>query len=865
MKVQIHILNYNGRNLLEQCLPSIQKAALKSKWHPEIFVIDNQSQDSSEEFVRENFPQIKFNKMPENKVLCSFNEVGQASSADILIFLNNDLIVDDGFIDPLIEIFLNNEDAFLAAARVYNFDGSLIEDGVTRPVIRWGILKGISNTDPLSPELSQVSYTFQAGFGAFDRKKFLHLGGYDSLYLPGIMEDTDLCLRAWKNGYRSYYHPKSRIYHIGKASFTKRFGNWKLLALSHRNTYFLVWKNISSRLILAKSVIFTPLRLFYALFTLKLEIIYGFFWFVIRLPDVIRARRRENKTRKNYLFTDQEVFNIFEPAKKGRIENLIARRFDELCQTFPDQIEENDSRLKAIINQLGVLKGKKILEVGCGKGRVSRILKKQGADIYGIDISEQLLKSAKDITRSHFLKAEAYAIPFKSNYFDAVVLLEVIEHIPDLSRALKEISRVIKSDGKLVIVDRNKFSLNNRRCLVPNLLVKRYHELKNEWMYPRDFGYREIWFNPRRVKKLLAGYFWQNSYSYVLSDGEQKCWWHFIFRLIPCTRHFTLWSGEDKKTEKQINPAACYKEFGPPSIKVRERVARSPRIEAADRSNCLNGIFSLRIDADEYHSGSFSGFLELFKKYNSAITIFINVNSFEATPEEVINCQKAGLDIQSHGYYHHVYNDYQANLSNIRKAKDFFLKLGIKTKGFAAPMGKWNWNLMRALEKEAYEYSSDFSYDYLGLPSYPQINGKPAKILEIPIFPVAPELFFEKKQSELKAVIEYYKRSIDQMILNNLPVIVYGHTSVYGQGAITLLREIIEYALFEKKLLPKNLTDIARIWKENQPLANNRIEKSIFQPEILGKEIQLPLVKRIKKQAREILDPERWQLTLRRR
>ena len=224
--------------------------------------------------------------------------------------MNNELIVDMHFIDPLFDIHKKKDNVFLAAARVYYFDGTEIEEGVTKPIVQWGIVKGISKYRDYEKDLDAISCTLQAGFGAFDRKKFLAIGGYDTLYLPGILEDTDLGFRAWRNGYRSYYQPKSHIYHIGKASFAKRFGSKKLLAISHRNTYCFVWKNIRDKKILFSNAFFILPRMIYAFLTLKWEIVWGIFWFLQRLPLVLKARSQSIKN-DCVIKKDKEVFATF--------------------------------------------------------------------------------------------------------------------------------------------------------------------------------------------------------------------------------------------------------------------------------------------------------------------------------------------------------------------------------------------------------------------------------------------------------------------------------------------------------------------------------------------------------------------------
>lgn len=290
---------------------------------------------------------------------------------------------------------------------------------------------------------------------------------------------------------------------------------------------------------------------------------------------------------------------------------------------------------------------------------------------------------------------------------------------------------------------------------------------------------------------------------------------------------------------------------------IRERVAREPNIlKSGLQKNILHNMFCLRIDADEYEKVSFSGYKNLFKKYKDSITIFFNVNSFKGAASEIKGCSEIGLDVQSHGFYHHTYNDYASNRYNIKKAKDFFLKLGIQTKGFASPMGKWNWSLLKALEDEGYEYSSDFSYDYLGLPSYPIRLGQRSSILEIPIFPVAPELFYQNGGFRKEDVVIYYKKAIDEMLACNLPVIIYAHTSVQYDQIPVVLEELVEYAI-AKNLTHKNMSEIASIWKKDPAHSDVKAILKVPGLEYIGKEISNPFYVNIKDWIKDYFDFER--------
>jgi len=834
MKVEIIILNYNGSGFLKRCLPSIITASEKSRHKPRVIVLDNNSIDDSQEVVSKQFPAVFFKKAKENRVLCSFNEVAKSSDSDIMILLNNDIVVDHNFVDPLVEIFKTQENVFLSAARVYNFDGTQLEEGRTNPVISRGVFKVISKFKGYEDYLEKITYTFQAGFGAFDRKKFLELGGYDDLYLPGILEDSDLCFRAWKMGYRCFYQPKSHIYHIGKASFKKRFGNKMLLAISHRNTYYFVWKNITNKKILFQNIFFAFPRMIYAIFTLKWEIVWGFSWFILGLPLVMKRRRLE-RANSSYCFKDVGIFGFFqkELPEERRIETLIGERFDFLSNTFPSSIDSTDSRLNAILSAMGPMRDKNILEVGCGKGRLSRIIKERGAHIYGIDISEKLLRDAAPIQPSHFLKAEAYNIPFKNKTFDGVVLLEVIEHLPELDKTIQELRRVIKKDGVLIIVDRNKLSLNNRRNLVPNLIIKRYHELKNDWMYPRDFCYRERWFLGWQVGRVLKKYFNKTEYSYVISDSEKRSKSSVIFNLLPITRHFILWKAREPKNilpvgvpDKFFNSESVEKEFEFRNKRFCERVAKYPKIayqrystrHEDKQKNCdflypdgKSAMFSLRIDVDEVREDEFTKFLDIFAQYPEWITLFCPSKAFEGKEHLLLKAKDLGLDIQSHGHHHYTFDDYENNYYNLHEAKRFFDRLGIPTSGFAAPMGRYNKNLMLALEDLGYTFSSDFSFDYLNFPHFPRLGNRFSNILQVPIFPICPELLFENGLS-IEEAAAYYDEVLAKLKESNLPIIIYAHTNQYCDKVRKLLEQLLRKVGKDQSIYKCNMKRFVEFW-----------------------------------------------------
>lgn len=99
-------------------------------------------------------------------------------------------------------------------------------------------------------------------------------------------------------------------------------------------------------------------------------------------------------------------------------------------------------------------KGSKILDLGCGSGQSSYMIKKLGYKVVGYDISEKFLSFSKDKTCTdlNYVVGDATNIKFKNEQFDAVVCKSVIEHLYDVNKALKEMDRVLKKGGLLMIL-----------------------------------------------------------------------------------------------------------------------------------------------------------------------------------------------------------------------------------------------------------------------------------------------------------------------------------------------------------------------------------------------------------------------------
>jgi ubiquinone/menaquinone biosynthesis C-methylase UbiE len=111
-------------------------------------------------------------------------------------------------------------------------------------------------------------------------------------------------------------------------------------------------------------------------------------------------------------------------------------------------------KIKYVISKLKTVKGI-FLDIGFGAGNLEKEIIRKNLDLslYGVDISTKAVREAKNTLRGNFFVAKAVKMPFKTSFFDAVAILDVLEHLykSDSLRVLNEISRVLKKGGLFIV------------------------------------------------------------------------------------------------------------------------------------------------------------------------------------------------------------------------------------------------------------------------------------------------------------------------------------------------------------------------------------------------------------------------------
>lgn len=162
----------------------------------------------------------------------------------------------------------------------------------------------------------------------------------------------------------------------------------------------------------------------------------------------------------------------------------IVQHFNEAAadeENFPSTIDPRIYHVQLIMEHFGDLSGKRVLDLGCGKGRFARVLGERypRASMVGFDLAEAMLRHVPAGVSA--CAGSMTALPFRSEAFDCVYATESLEHAVEIDLAVAEMCRVVRPGGRIVIIDKN---------------AREWGRLKTpEW---------EQWFGRKELEKLLA-------------------------------------------------------------------------------------------------------------------------------------------------------------------------------------------------------------------------------------------------------------------------------------------------------------------------------------------------------------------------
>ncbi|WP_179345165.1 glycosyltransferase family 2 protein [Winogradskyella ursingii] len=317
--IAIVILNWNGKNLLKQFLPSV----ISYSQNAMIYVADNASTDDSVAFVSATYPSIKIIKNSENGGYAKgYNDALKYVAEPIFCLLNSDVEVTENWLQPIVNQFnedsgtaiiqpkildYNNKDYFEYAGAAGGF-----VDHYGYPYCRGRIFNTIEKDEGQYNDISPIFWA--SGACLFTRKSiFEELKGFDESFFAH-MEEIDLCWRAYNKNYKTVYVGTTSIYHVGGA--TLKNTNPRKTFLNFRNSLSTLVKNAHGSIYwkaLARMIL-DAVAFFMFLFQLKpmhaFSILKAHISFYAQLPIILKKRNNSSQ-RAHYSDSKSIVWSYF--------------------------------------------------------------------------------------------------------------------------------------------------------------------------------------------------------------------------------------------------------------------------------------------------------------------------------------------------------------------------------------------------------------------------------------------------------------------------------------------------------------------------------------------------------------------------
>ncbi len=242
--VSIIIPHLNGRHHLPNCLTSLRQQT----WADfEILLVDNGSTDGTQDYVRQQFPEVKLLELGHNRGFTGACNAGwQAASGEYVILLNNDTEVDPNWLAEIVSAFQRHPDVGIVASKMLLFDrrdhfhtaGDFYQlDGIPGN-------RGVWQQDVGQYDTEEEVFGACGGSSAYRRQLLDEIGFLDDDFFFSC-EDVDVSWRAHLAGWKVLYVPTAVVYHKLKATGGDVTGSY----YDGRNFLYLIWKNYPSSLL----------------------------------------------------------------------------------------------------------------------------------------------------------------------------------------------------------------------------------------------------------------------------------------------------------------------------------------------------------------------------------------------------------------------------------------------------------------------------------------------------------------------------------------------------------------------------------------------------------------------------------------
>ena len=217
VEISIVIPVFNQFHFTQACLASLQEHQGTEPF--EVIVVDDCSTDGTAEAVPRMPGVIYLHNEKNAGFIASCNRGAEAARGKYLVFLNNDALVQPGWLSALLGTFAEEPRAGIVGSKLLYPDGRLQEAGgiIWRDGSGWNYGKSDDPEKPKYNYLREVDYCSAAAL-MIPKALFWRVGGFDSRYAPAYYEDTDLAFKVRRAGYKVFYQPLSEVIHYEGAT-----------------------------------------------------------------------------------------------------------------------------------------------------------------------------------------------------------------------------------------------------------------------------------------------------------------------------------------------------------------------------------------------------------------------------------------------------------------------------------------------------------------------------------------------------------------------------------------------------------------------------------------------------------------------
>jgi len=307
--VSIIISNFNGKKELQELLPLVFKTRLGERY--EVLIVDGNSTDGSLQYVREHFPQVKIIIDETNRGHSAGINMGlEASEGRYIALLDNDVIVDPGWLENALETFQRHPRTAAVQCKLLSYHDHTKIDSAGGVMDRYG---WFSERGRLygSPEEDRGQYDKEdpifSGCSAaliVDKMALEEIGGFEEKFFIGF-NDADTCWRLRLQGYEILFAPQALVYHKRNETLNMKHLKEKLVMHQAKNFIMMIMRNFElKRLLLALPLgVISELGLATA-WLLKgylkpaKAVFKGFLWNLRHLPYILQQRRIIQRSRQ---------------------------------------------------------------------------------------------------------------------------------------------------------------------------------------------------------------------------------------------------------------------------------------------------------------------------------------------------------------------------------------------------------------------------------------------------------------------------------------------------------------------------------------------------------------------------------------